>query len=159
MHRSEIDPAIQGLVECLNRHGFITYASCQGHGFPADRRLPYVAFVSQVERVGALARYLREDAESASPRLHWGWEITGSFNHKFVLCYRLHPTGPHHWYVRYDRTSLRHDFSRISALIDAVNFGDFYRTRESGVVILADHTLSERMKAQVTGRGTQERAS
>lgn len=29
-----IDPDIRALVAAMNVHGFRTYASCQGHGFP-----------------------------------------------------------------------------------------------------------------------------
>lgn len=36
-----IDPDIRALVAAMNVHGFRTYASCQGHGFPVTKLPPY----------------------------------------------------------------------------------------------------------------------
>lgn len=67
-----VDADIRGLVATMNVHGFRTYASCQGHGFPVDRIKPYVAFTSSQSEAARLARMLREDAESPVPQLLWG---------------------------------------------------------------------------------------
>lgn len=72
----QIDPKIQNLVACMNTCGMKTYASCQGHGFPVRKLLPYVAFMAPLPLAQNLARLVREDAESLSPRLCWGWEVT-----------------------------------------------------------------------------------
>lgn len=106
---SVVDADIRGLVAAMNVHGFRTYASCQGHGFPVDRIKPYVAFTANQSVVICLARCLRNDAESCSPELKWGWEITAGFDSAYRLCFRLHPAGPHHWSSRYCRRSLRQD--------------------------------------------------
>lgn len=112
-----VDADIRGLVAAMNVHGFRTYASCQGHGFPVDRIKPYVAFTATQTEAARLARMLREDAESAAPQLLWGWEVTASFNSVFRLCFRLHPTGPHHVGLRYCRSSLKKDFGNISQML------------------------------------------
>lgn len=112
-----VDADIRGLVAVLNAHGFRTYASCQGHGFPVDRIKPYVAFTSSQPEAAGLARMLRADAESSAPQLLWGWEVTASFNSAFRLCFRLHPTGPHHGWLRYCRSSLRKDFGNICQML------------------------------------------
>lgn len=114
---SVVDADIRGLVAAMNVHGFRTYASCQGHGFPADRIKPYVAFTSSQSEAARLACMLREDAESSAPELLWGWEVTASFNSVFRLCFRLHPTGAHHWWLRYCRSSLRKDFGNIGQML------------------------------------------
>ena len=44
-----IDPDIRALVAAMNVHGFRTYASCQGHGFPVTKLPPYIAFVCPVK--------------------------------------------------------------------------------------------------------------
>lgn len=105
-----IDPKIRHLVACMNTFGLKTYASCQGHGFPLRRQLPYVAFKGPFLLVKYLAKQVREDAESPQPRMYWGWEVTASFNTAFELCYRLAPTNPRHYHYRYWRGSLDHDF-------------------------------------------------
>ncbi len=112
-----VDADIRGLVAAMNVHGFRTYASCQGHGFPVDRIKPYVAFTARQTEAARLARMLREDAESAAPQLLWGWEVTASFNSVFRLCFRLHPTGPHHGGLRYCRSSLKKDFGNICQML------------------------------------------
>lgn len=63
----QIDPKIQHLVACMNTCGMKTYASCQGHGFPVRKLLPYVAFMAPLPLAQRLARLVREDAESLSP--------------------------------------------------------------------------------------------
>lgn len=118
--RSDVDGGIRGLVATMNAYGFRTYASCQGHGFPVDRLKPYVAFQSSVSDAGILERALRWDAESPGPCLHWGWEVTASFNSEFLLCFRLHPTSGHHWWSRYWRRWLLQDFSTICRLIKSM---------------------------------------
>lgn len=62
-----IEPAIRTLVATLNAHGYRTYASCQGHGFPVVYRPPYVAFLCSHQDAVWLARKLRKDAESYTP--------------------------------------------------------------------------------------------
>ncbi len=44
-----IDPDIRALVAAMNVHGFRTYASCQGHGFPVTKLPPYIAFACPVK--------------------------------------------------------------------------------------------------------------
>lgn len=112
-----VDADIRGLIAAMNVHGFRTYASCQGHGFPVDRIKPYVAFTAGQTEAARLARMLREDAESAVPQLLWGWEVTASFNSVFRLCFRLHPTGPHNRGSRYRRSPLRKDFGNIGRML------------------------------------------
>lgn len=111
-----IDPKIRALVAVMNARGFRTYASCQGHGCPVIR-LPYVAFTSPEANAADLERRLRNDAESASPQLCWGWSVKASFNSDFHLCFRLQPEGPHRWYYRYCLNVLHSDFSEIIRLL------------------------------------------
>ncbi|MFK3915130.1 hypothetical protein ACI2JI_24105 [Enterobacter cancerogenus] len=113
-----IDPEIRALVAAMNVHGFRTYASCQGHGFPVTRLPPYIAFVCPVKTAALLEARLRQDAESVMPRLLWGWSVRVSFNSDFQLCFRLQPDGSHCWYHRYCRCSLRADFRTLVRLLN-----------------------------------------
>ncbi|MXD03530.1 hypothetical protein FQ005_25825, partial [Escherichia coli] len=65
-----------------------------------------------------LEQRLRQDAESMMPRLLWGWSVGASFNSDLQLCFRLQPEGPHHWYHRYCRRSLRADFRTLVRLLN-----------------------------------------
>ncbi|WP_434670914.1 hypothetical protein ACMYSO_25175 (plasmid) [Klebsiella sp. B345] len=112
-----IDKDIRYLVACMNAHAFRTYASCQGHGYPVDIVMPYVAFTSSVAQASRLSQHLREDAESGVPELNWGWDITGSFDSVYSLCYRLSPIKPHKRISRWRRESLRQDFMLIAKLV------------------------------------------
>ncbi|ENE3333790.1 hypothetical protein ABNB29_003569 [Escherichia coli] len=113
-----IDPDIRALVAAMNVHGFRTYASCQGHGFPVTKLPPYIAFVCPVKKATLLEQRLRQDAESMMPRLLWGWSVGASFNSDLQLCFRLQPEGPHYWYHRYCRRSLRADFRTLVRLLN-----------------------------------------
>lgn len=113
----QIDPKIQRLVTCMNTCGMKTFASCQGHGFPVRRLLPYVAFTASLHQAQQLARRVREDAESPFPDLYWGWEVTARFNNQFMLCWRLAPVNPHHHWYRYWRKTLDKDFQQLCLLI------------------------------------------
>ncbi|HFG7809082.1 TPA: hypothetical protein ACGIM3_003300 [Salmonella enterica subsp. enterica serovar Java] len=113
----QIEPKIQRLVACMNTCGLKTYASCQGHGFPVRRLLPYVAFMAPLHQAQRLARLVREDAESLSPTLYWDWEVVPVFNDQFLLCWRLVPVSPHHHWYRYWRKTLDNDFQQLCLLI------------------------------------------
>lgn len=107
-----IDPDIRALVAAMNVHGFRTYASCQGHGFPVTKLPPYIAFVCPVKKAALLEQRLRQDAESMMPRLLWGWSVGASFNSDLQLCFRLQPEGPHYWQKQrefQDRRTVRAD--------------------------------------------------
>lgn len=78
-----IDPDIRALVAAMNVHGFRTYASCQGHGFPVTKLPPYIAFVCPVKKAALLEQRLRQDAESMMPRLLWGWSVGASLTVTF----------------------------------------------------------------------------
>lgn len=112
-----IEPKIRDLVISMNTHGFKTYASCHGHGFPVRQQYPYIAFSSSLSQAKNLARLLRNDAESDKPQLMWGWEVTPLFNEVFSLCFRLSPTAPRHYHYRYWQGTLVHDFSKIILMI------------------------------------------
>lgn len=116
-----IDPKIRSLVAAMNVRGFRTYASCQGHGFPFIRSLPYVAFTCSAKQAALLEQGLRQDAESETPRLSRGWSVRGVFNCDFQLCFRLQPEAPHHWYHRYCRRSLYADFRELVSLLKSVS--------------------------------------
>ncbi|HFO2377584.1 TPA: hypothetical protein ACHJGB_003663 [Escherichia coli] len=116
-----IDPEIRALVAAMNIHGFRTYASCQGHGFPVTKLLPYIAFVCPVKMAALLEQRLRQDAESAIPRLTWGWSVKGAFNSEFQLCFRLQPDAPHYWYNRYCCHSLCADFRTLISLLKSLS--------------------------------------
>lgn len=122
---SRLDSDIRRLVAVMNACGFRTYASCQGHGYPVDSLKPYIAFTSDLFHAGRLARSLRNDSESPTPMLRWGWEIVAGFNDEFRLCYRLHPTTPHNWWSRYCRSSLIRDFGSICQLVKFANSRPF----------------------------------
>ncbi|MDJ7444785.1 hypothetical protein ACQSFC_25795 [Salmonella enterica] len=117
----QIDPKIQRLVACMNTCGMKTYASCQVHGFPVRKRLPYVAFMAPQPLAQRLARLVREDAESLSPRLNQGWEVTAHFNSQFRLCWRLAPENPHLYGYRYWRKTLDKDFQQLCLLISSAS--------------------------------------
>ncbi|WP_233445764.1 hypothetical protein [Providencia stuartii] len=111
--KSMIDPVIAPLVEAFNQCGLVTIASCQGHGWPVDHQKPYVAFRATPAQAALLERLLREDIESASPQLNWGWMIEGWFNRHDELCFSLHlcwSTRPWH---RYRRATIVQDFHTL----------------------------------------------
>lgn len=112
-----IDREIFPLVSQMNRCGFITFASCQGHGYPCDRLPPYIAFYCSSGKARYLERLLREDMESVKPELRWGWWVQGSFDSCYRLCWRLQPVGAHYWYSRYTRRSVRHDITRLTHMM------------------------------------------
>ncbi|APL06686.1 hypothetical protein [Escherichia coli] len=116
-----IDPDIRALVAAMNVHGFRTYASCQGHGFPVTKLPPYIAFVCPVKMAALLEQRLRQDAESVMPRLMWGWSVGVSFSSDLQLCFRLQPEAPHCWYHRYCRRSLRADFRTLISLLKSLS--------------------------------------
>jgi len=111
-----MDKRIRPLVATMNARGFNTFASCEGHGFPADSRLPYVAFYCDTEAAARLEALLRGDAESQSPQLNWGWTITGTFNPAGELGFTMRPTRPHFIWHRYLRRSLVEDFDTLRSL-------------------------------------------
>lgn len=112
-----IDERIQPLVATMNTCGFNTFASCEGHGFPADSRLPYVAFYCDIMAAARLEALLRADAESLNPKLNWGWTITGTFNSAGELGFAMRPTRPHLILHRYLRRSLVDDFAELGNLL------------------------------------------
>lgn len=62
-----IVPENRALVHAMNAHGFRTYASCQGHGFPVTTLPPYIAFICPVRMTILTEQRLRKDAESVMP--------------------------------------------------------------------------------------------
>lgn len=112
-----VDTDIRRLVSCLNLNEYKTYASCQGHTFPVDNVPPYIAFRAKVYKAAALEGVLRQDAESVSPILRWGWGITASFNSEFELCFRLSPSRPHRWHYRFLRSSFIEDFNGLRSMV------------------------------------------
>jgi hypothetical protein len=112
-----IDPEIEELVVFMNKMGFRTYASCQGHGIPVHRVKPYIAFRAEIDKVKQLEKILRIDSESPSPILNWGWSIIGNFDCDFELVFRLAPENPRIFLLRYRRGALREDFSNIIKLL------------------------------------------
>lgn len=112
-----IDPEILPLVTQMNHSGFITFASCQGHGYPCDRIPPYIGFYCSTGKARCLEHLLREDMESAKPALRWGWWVRGSFDSCYRLCWTLQPAGAHRGYSRYIRYSVRHDIKRIASMV------------------------------------------
>jgi len=115
-----IDPDIQDLVAAMNKAGLHTYASCQGHGFPCDKLQPYIAFYAPVQRVRALEECLRQDMESPTPRLCWGWWLSASFDGEFRLAWRLQPAGPHQWFSRFKRRTVLHDLIILQSIIHSL---------------------------------------
>ncbi|HGG6757133.1 TPA: hypothetical protein ACJG9G_005317 [Salmonella enterica subsp. enterica serovar Java] len=109
----QTEPKIRRLVACMNTCGLKTYASCQ----IVRRLLPYVAFIAPLHQARRLARLVREDAESLSPALYWGWEVVPVFNDQFLLCRRLVPVSPHHHWYRYWRKTLDNNFQQLCLLI------------------------------------------
>lgn len=116
-----IDPDIQDLVAAMNNAGLHTYASCQGHGFPCDKLQPYVAFYAPVQRVRVLEERLRQDMESPTPGLRWGWWLSASFDGEFRLAWRLQPAGPHQWLFRYERRTVKHDLFVLTVMIASLS--------------------------------------
>ncbi|WP_407902045.1 hypothetical protein [Providencia rustigianii] len=112
----QIDPQIEPLVNIFNQCGLMTYASCQGHGWPIDDVKPYISFKSEIKHTARLAKLLRDDSESSHPRLNWGG-ITGHFNQDFELCFRFAPEGAHRYRAKYFRSTFIHDFTVIARWI------------------------------------------
>lgn len=81
-----IDPKIRPLVDALNAiDGVTTHASCEGH----FRRWsdPYVYFSCAAHIACSIAERL--DHIRRQGNLHYWWELTGNFNHEFVLWFTL----------------------------------------------------------------------
>lgn len=116
-----MDKKITLVVDKLNKCGFRTYSSCQGHGWPLS--LPsFVAFRSSERQASCLSRVLRDDAESATPRLNWEWRIEGSFDADHRLVYRLVMTTPRRRIYRWLRLLLDRDLLALPNLVEiAVN--------------------------------------
>ncbi|MEH5573194.1 hypothetical protein PO590_14055 [Raoultella ornithinolytica] len=115
--RKGIDPKVLGLVETMNNAGFITHASCQGHGLPVSQLKPYVAFRCDTGQAGVLEALLRKDAESVSPELKWGWQITASFDENINLVFTLQANNPHEKRYHWMRSSVDHDLITLSYFI------------------------------------------
>jgi hypothetical protein len=115
-----IEQNIKQLVDAMNAHGMVTYASCEGHElWLGNARLPYVAFrCEQVEAVRHLCLHLRMDAIAQYPALSWGWEITAGFDADIRLVYRLAPTAPHRKHYRLSYRLMVRDFGFISNLLE-----------------------------------------
>ncbi len=116
----QIDPKIQRLVTYMNTCGMRTYASCQGHGFSVRKRLPCVAFTAPLPLAQCLVKRVREDAESLSPRLYPGREVTAHFNSQFRLCRRPAPEPPRLYGDRYWRKTLDKDFQQLCRMMKTV---------------------------------------
>ncbi|WP_281111367.1 hypothetical protein [Providencia rettgeri] len=112
-----IDKNINSLVNTFNRHGFITYASCQGHSFPVDELKPYIAFKAEINKAAKFEKLLREEMESISSRLYWGWQIQGSFNCEYELCFSLRMCRSARWYYKYFRSTINKDFNTIESIV------------------------------------------
>lgn len=116
----EVESDIQKLVSAFNIAGFKTYASCQGHGLIVDKIKPYIAFYANTDKAALFEKILREDSESAHPFLLWGWCITASFNDKYELVFSLTLQKPAKRYFRYLRSTLRHDFEKLTHLLKKI---------------------------------------
>lgn len=83
-----VEPGILCLVEALNRAGFRTRASCQGHWhWLFGSSDPYVAFTGDAEQASRLSQWLYR---------HWRqgglyWELDARFGTDGLLWYRLSP--------------------------------------------------------------------
>jgi hypothetical protein len=141
--KTPVDAEIRGLVATMNVCGFRTFASCQGHGFPVDHLPPYIAFTASLADAARLARCLRGDAESPSPVLRWGWEVTASFDLAFRLAFRLHPAGSHHRWSRYCRRSLSADFDTLGRLLKSLEKSLASRTAGPGISTPSFHQDSD----------------
>ncbi|HFQ3985315.1 TPA: hypothetical protein ACHRBK_000196 [Enterobacter asburiae] len=113
----EVDSKIANLIIEMNRFGFITFASCQGHELPVDIVKPYIAFRAPIEIVSRLERNLRKDIESLNGKLKWFWSIKASFNDEYDLVYSLAPHKPFKFIHKYWRRSLEQDFQTIQLLL------------------------------------------
>ncbi|MBT0513833.1 hypothetical protein ISO42_17415 [Morganella morganii subsp. morganii] len=114
-----IDKNIESLVNVLNQCGFMTYASCQGHGWPVDQLKPYIAFNTEITKAAKFEKILRDEMESASSRLNWGWKVEGTFNCEYELCFSLRMCSYTRWYCRYFRSSINRDFDTIECMLSA----------------------------------------
>lgn len=112
-----MDEKIISLVTAMNRFGYITNASCQGHGWPMSRE-PYVTFTCPQSQVSRLSRALREDAQSLYPRLYWEWWVTGGFDEHHNLFYRLTTANPRRAWFRWCRSKLDADILLLPQFVE-----------------------------------------
>lgn len=114
-----IEPKIKPLTDIFNSVGFITHASCQGHGPLINAcTYPYVAFHSHNHAsVATFARLLREDTFREQPTLSFAWEIQMYFNSEFRIDYRLTMLGAYSYLSRFSSQRLCADFEKISKII------------------------------------------
>lgn len=86
-----IEPRVAALVAALNVPDLCsTHASCEGHRHGPAFRLPYVAFRAAETFAGAVAQALYADA-LRDHRLRMTWDLTGHFDTRGALVYRLAP--------------------------------------------------------------------
>ncbi len=111
-----IDPKILALVRAFNAAGIATRASCQGHGFPINRE-PYVVFNASERLAAMLSKVLRDDAESANPRLRWGWTVVAGFDDTHRRFYRLTAENPQRAAHRWGRHWLDSDIAALGSIV------------------------------------------
>jgi len=85
---AHVEPGVLHLVEALNRSGFRTRASCQGHWhWLLGANAPYVAFTGCVDQAYRLDLILSEVSHQSG--LYW--ELVARFGPDGQLWYRLSP--------------------------------------------------------------------
>ena len=111
-----LDPKVVDVVLAFREAGFNTVASCQGHGFPLYLP-PFVAFKATEVDAARLSALLRRDAESAAPRLSWGWLIDAGFDHQHRITYRLTIENPRKPWYPWLRRRLDRDLALLPELL------------------------------------------
>jgi hypothetical protein len=132
-----VEPNIKALVDALNTvESVLTIASCQGHVFPC--RSPYVMFRADVEFAAELAKKLHADlmADTRS-RLRAYWEISGSFNDDFDLCFTLYSPEYHRNLGKlvcraFQEKLLAQDFAVLTDMVNRVGNRESNREKENG---------------------------
>ncbi len=118
---TSLDPKIVAVVLALREAGYDTQASCQGHGLPLYLP-PFVAFKAAEAHVAQLSILLRKEAESAAPKLNWGWHIDAGFDHEHRITYRLTIENPRRPWYRWLRHKLDQDLALLPKLLKIATY-------------------------------------
>ena len=119
-----IDVHVRELVDAMYQTGFITKASCQGHGFLQMHSEPYIAFTTETNNASVLNMILESDSISKNRQLHYYWVVQGRFNEHgdlvFILTLGCERPRSLWWCVR---RRLRQDFLTLTDMVKVLGQG------------------------------------
>lgn len=132
LKRGAIELRIWPLVEAMNRGGFSTVASCEGHGLWRCKSPPFVVFRAHDLLVARLASLMAVAGPDARARLCFRWEARGWFREGSKMDWRLEVVGPIHGFWPSVRRRLDADIGVLTRLVDRVVEGRYDMAGDPG---------------------------